>query len=341
VAGLGSGGRDNPVAMSETTLPCPRCGDAMRHLALAAHLGRTVEVDHCSGCRLVWFDTLESVALAPLGWVALLRELQIGSGLVLPDARSATLACPHCTSPFKTVHNRTRFGAFAALECPRGHGHLHSHTGLLAERGLARPLLPAERDALQRGRKALACVNCGAPADGRAASCTYCASPIVVIDLPRLMHALTNRLADNTPSPRADGRAAPWHCIACGTSLDVARQAQCPACGTAAVAPSLPEIEPLLDAAEAELKTPPRRSAEAAAATRALSAEERRRWRTADRGDWRATQLARLRHWFEDDRPANPLDDWLHRHLAPGMPLWLWHGLPGVCVLVLLLWWLA
>jgi DNA-directed RNA polymerase subunit RPC12/RpoP len=328
--------------MPDTALSCPRCGDAMRHLALAAHLGRTVEVDHCSGCRLVWFDTLESVALAPLGWVALLRELQSGSGLVLPDARSATLACVHCTSPLKTVHNRTRFGAFAALECPRGHGHLHTHTGVLAERGLARPLLPAERDALQRGRKALACVNCGAPADGLATSCSYCASPIVVIDLPRLMHALTHRLAEDTPSPRADGRTAPWHCVACGTSLDVARQAQCPACGTAAVAPSLPEIEQLLDAAEAALKAP-RRATASPLGSPALAAAERRRRREADRGNWRATQVARLRHWFENDedyRAAHPFDDWLHRQLAPWMPNWLWHGLPGFVALGMLLWWL-
>ncbi|MFN7881602.1 MAG: hypothetical protein ACK5PF_01095, partial [bacterium] len=45
---------------------------------LAAHLGRTVQLDHCGGCRLVCVDTLESVTLSPLGWVALLRELQRG-----------------------------------------------------------------------------------------------------------------------------------------------------------------------------------------------------------------------------------------------------------------------
>ena len=65
--------------------------------------------------------------------------------LALPDARQVTLAGPQCRSGFKTVYNRTRCGAFAALECPCGHGHLHTHTGVLAERGLARPLLPGSQ----------------------------------------------------------------------------------------------------------------------------------------------------------------------------------------------------
>jgi hypothetical protein len=306
----------------------------MRHLTLAAHLGRSVQVDHCSACRLVWFDTLESVALAPRGWVALLRELQIGSGLVLPEARSATLACPHCASALKAVHNRTRFGAFAALECPHGHGHLHTHTGVLAERGLARPLLPAERDAILRGRKALACVNCGAPADGRSSTCGYCASPIVVIDLPRLMHALTRRPGDDAPSPRADGRAAPWHCVACGTALDPARQAQCPACGTAAVAPTLPEIDPLLDAADAVLDAPP------------PPPPDRRTPRSAaPRERWRETSLYRLRDWLrhDDERPRSvEAQLWLHlwEWIGDWPPLLRWGGLVLLAMLVLA-WWRA
>lgn len=250
--------------MSSPVLNCPRCRGALHHLSLAAHLGREVHLDHCRPCRLVWFDALESVALAPLGWVALLRELQQGAALPVPAGGEAPLACPRCAAPFKTVHNRTRFGAFSALECPKGHGHLHTHTGVLAERGLVRPILPAERDALQRGRKALGCVNCGAPADGQRPDCAYCASPLVVIDLPRLMHALTRRLSDDSPSPRADGRAVRWSCVACGSPLDVTRQVQCPGCGTAALAPTLPEIDALLDAAQAELEAPrPRRPAAA------------------------------------------------------------------------------
>ena len=300
----------------------------MQHRALAAHLGRTVQIDHCSACRLVWFDALESVNLAPLGWVALLRELQQGSGLALPNARHTVLACPHCASPFKTVHNRTRFGAFAALECPRGHGHLHTHTGVLAE-----------RDALLRGRKPLACVNCGAPADGKASACGYCASPIVVIDLPRLMHALTRHLHDDSASPRASGRAMPWHCVACGSALDPARQAQCPACGTAAMAPSLPDLDPLLDAAEAELRSPQRA---AVAATALVGHQKALRPR---RRDWRDTTAWRLGDLFRHDDDDPPYRDteaalwrWLWGHISGWPAPWRWGGLAAVASL--LSWWL-
>jgi len=328
--------------MTEAALSCPRCGDAMQHHSLAGHLGRPVQIDHCNACRLVWFDALESVNLAPMGWVALLRVLQRGSGLVLPDATnaaSAALACPHCASPFKTVRNRTRFGAFAALECPQGHGHLHTHTGVLAERGLARPLLPAERDALMRGRKQLACVNCGAPADGLAAACSYCGSAIVVIDLPRLMHALTRHLHDDSASPRASGRAMRWHCVACGSALDPARQAQCPACGTAAMAPSLPELEPLLDAAEAELRSPQRAEA---AATALVS---RRKTSGRPRRDWRDTTAWRLGDLFrhdEDDRPHRDMEAalwrWLWSHFSAWPAPWRWSS-AGALLMALAWWW--
>ena len=38
----------------------------MQHLALAAHLRRTVPLDHCGGYPVVWFDSLESVNLASM-----------------------------------------------------------------------------------------------------------------------------------------------------------------------------------------------------------------------------------------------------------------------------------
>lgn len=326
--------------MSETALFCPRCGDAMQHRGLAGHMGRSVQIDHCSACRLVWLDALESVHLAPIGWVVLLRELQRGSVLALPDAKQTSLACPHCASPFKTVHNRTRFGAFAALECPQGHGHLHTHAGVLAERGLARALLPAERDALMRGRKQLSCVNCGAPADGQATACGYCRSAIVVIDLPRLMHALTRHLQDDSTSPRAAGRAMPWHCVACSSPLDPARQAQCPACGTAAMAPSLPDLAPLLDAAEAQLRSPQR-----AAAVAATAQVSRRTTTGPRRRDWRNTTAWRLGDLFrhdEDDAPHRSMDAalwlWLWRHFSGWPAAWRW-GSAGALLTALAWWW--
>ena len=156
-------------APTELLRACPQCGQTMAHLALPGHGAQPVVVANaCASCRLVWFDAMESVQLAGLGWLCSLRELQRGARGEPPAPRPPVLACPSCQAPLKTVHNATRFGRFAALECPQGHGHLHSHSGMLAERGLVRPLLGPERRALAEERRAIHCLDllAGRWADG-------------------------------------------------------------------------------------------------------------------------------------------------------------------------------
>jgi Transcription factor zinc-finger len=232
---------------------CPRCTAPMQHLALPTHGVRPVLLDHCRPCRLVWFDALESLQLDDLGWVRLLRELQQGEGLPLAQAIAPRRACPRCKEPLKVVHNRTRFGVFAALECPRGDGHLHGHSGLLAEKGLVRPLGLAERRALAAERHALACLNCGGPAEAADDRCSWCGTALVVIDVPRLAHALRLRTGGMGDSPEGRGHHVAWACHGCGAPLDPGRDTQCPHCEHLVVAQRLPDIEPLLAEAEAEL----------------------------------------------------------------------------------------
>jgi len=266
----------------------------MSQLFLAGRHDKVVEIDHCGGCRLVWFDALESVQLAGLGWVSLLRVLQEGVGLALAPGGREPPACPHCANPLKTVYNQTRFGQFVALECAQGHGHLHSHSGLLAERGLVRSLLPAERARLLAFSHHLECLNCGAPADGKSDSCRYCNSPLVLLDLERLAHALT--FSPHDAAPRSEGLPLAWPCAACGSPLNPSRQAQCPACAQAVVTPSLLDIAPLLDSAQALL-------ADAATERLLKAARMREQWqqRPARKRDWRDTQLARLQRFAEPE----------------------------------------
>lgn len=258
---------------------------------------RRVHVDHCAACRLVWFDTLESVQLSGLGWVELLRELsrvqgQGPSSASAPPvaARAAAPACPVCEQPLKTVHNRTRWGRFPMQECPAGHGHLNSSAGLLAERGLVRVLLPPERSALLAQRRTLLCLSCGAAADGESDACAWCASPLLVVDLPRLGHALRQRGPEGAPMPPADGVPLRWPCHACGTTLDPTRAAACPQCGAGVLAPAISDLQPLLDGAEHQLRAeanhPPRRT------PRRIEPRER---------TWRDTHLWRLVRWFRPE----------------------------------------
>jgi hypothetical protein len=149
------------------------------------------------------------------------------------------------------VFNRSRFGRFTSLECPRRHGHLHSLAGVLAERGLVRPLLGPERSALLEQRQRIDCFNCGAPASGESMRCDFCQAPLVVLDVARLAQSLRARVVDEVAAPALPGRALPWRCRACGASLDPAADAKCGQCGHLVIALDLPELCALLDAADA------------------------------------------------------------------------------------------
>jgi Zn-finger nucleic acid-binding protein len=224
----------------------------MTALLLPSHRGGHVDVDHCAGCRLVWFDRFESVALDGLGWVRLLRTLELGVPRPLLAAAVERPTCPHCRAPLREVQNQTRYGLFAVQECPKGHGHLQSHSGLLAERGLVRPMGWVERQALAQEKHAIHCLNCGGPAQADDAHCSYCGTALLVLDLPRLAHSLRLRHEAEGPSPRSMGQRLAWSCHGCGAALDPARDTHCGQCGHLVVAQGLPDIEPMLASAEAE-----------------------------------------------------------------------------------------
>lgn len=250
-----------------------------------------VTVDHCAACRLVWFDAFESVQLDTLGWVHLLRTMEQGAGRDLPPALVARPACPTCNEPLKTVRNRTRYGRFAALECPAAHGHLHSHSGLLAERGLVRPLGAAERRALAQEKHRLHCFNCGGAAQPLDDQCSWCGTALVVVDLPRLAHSLRPRDEAAGPSPQARGRHVAWACRGCGAALDPGRETQCGHCGHLVVAHELPDIVPLLAAAEADLSV----AAAAVDKVRARFPDQQRQWSP---GAERRPASARAKRWM-------------------------------------------
>ena len=271
-----------PPPAAATPVDCPCCARPMQLHTLAGHYGRQVVIDLCAACRLVWFDTLESVNLSPDGWLQLLLALQRAAATDTPWS-GRPLACPACRSALVPVHNLTRFGRFAALECQGGrHGHLQSYALLLAERGLVRPMLPPERAALAAADRPASCLNCGAPLDGRREACGHCASPLVVIDLPRLAAALLARPGD--PLPRPDGRLAAWHCAGCGQAVDPTASAACQGCGQLLAVPALAELGPMLEACQAQAWTRRQPPGPEAPRRRAKPAGER----------WRDTGFARL-----------------------------------------------
>lgn len=250
---VAEGGADRGVTWrASATIDCPRCRRPMRQVALPGHHApATVDIDHCGPCGLVWFDARESVHLAPRAWIELLRDLhhlrhQQASDLAHVDAR----ACPICRQALKEVRNQTRYGRFPALECGRCGGHLHSQAGMFAERGLVRPLLPAERYALMAEKRTLLCLNCGAPADGKSEDCAWCRSPLLMIDMPRLASSLRKRSASEPLMMPNGGKPLGWSCHGCGAPMDPTRETRCAQCHHAVVAPSLEELDALLDAVD-------------------------------------------------------------------------------------------
>jgi hypothetical protein len=249
-----------PAAPSR--LHCTHCGDPMQALVLEGHYGNPQQVDLCARCHLVWFDAFESVRLSGLGWVALLRAMHAAMAHS-PGVLAPQLRCVRCSGTLKPVHNLTRFGRSAAHECQRQHGHYQTFCLLLAERGLVRPLAAPDRQALDQESRPLSCLNCGAAlgaAGGTIAtagttladSCSHCASPLVVFDLPRLMSSLLIRDAIAVPAERA--RHVSWACRGCGAAVDPTRMPQCPQCSHAVVAPALADVKTMLDAVEPLLR---------------------------------------------------------------------------------------
>ena len=211
------------------------------------------------------------------------------------------------------MRNLSVFGRTAAHECPQRHGQIQTFALLLAERGLVRPLSPKDRKTLHTEHRPLTCLNCGAPiGPGSGDACTHCASPLVALDLPRLLASVMVRHA--LPLPVDDAKLASWACHGCGDAVDPTRASACGRCGHAVVAPSLKDALPLLAALEPKLK--------AMRAPGARPAGERLR----RSHDHRATAF--YRHLI---RPLQP--DWEH-------PLeWLAANAAQWVALALLLWW--
>ncbi|OWQ93713.1 hypothetical protein CDN99_04480 [Roseateles aquatilis] len=283
-------------------IDCPQCRAPMRHLVLPGHHApATVDVDHCGPCGLVWFDARESVQLSGLAWIRLLRELHHHHR---PDPpHQERRACPLCRVPLKQVSNLSRFGRFPALECVACGGHLHSQAGMLAERGLIRPLLPAERGALMAEKRQLLCLNCGGPSDGKGEHCAWCKSPLLMIDLPRLAHALRMRSPTEPLLAPSGGRPLAWACRGCGAPMNPGKDTRCGQCHHTLVVPSMADLEPLLDSLErdwrdAEALYGGERQARLAAQYKQESQARRGEWPSFSRDD-------------EDDRWLPWPLDWL------------------------------
>jgi hypothetical protein len=225
---VNSGG--NAHVMNTMTRICSHCQEPMRKLGLAAHYQRTVEIDVCEPCSLIWFDDTESTRLAGPGLADLVRVIhnamqQPRSLQPLPQS----LPCPICAQALKRVSNITRYGRIAQLECGEKHGAYQSFALFLTEKGYFRPFTWADIKQVLESGKRLSCFNCGATLESRPhGECQYCKSPVGLIDPARLASAIdSERVAEPLRLLPAVEQTA---CPCCGGAIQLNAEMVCPHC---------------------------------------------------------------------------------------------------------------
>ncbi len=222
---------DTAAPARAESLTCGNCRRPLQPLALAGHYGRSVELDVCAPCHLVWFDQTETARLAGPGLLELIGAMAQAQTLAHEVLR-ADARCPRCSGALKTVHNRSRWGASLLLECKRQHGAYQSFAQFLQEKGLLRAMSSADRAQLMQRDGRIDCVNCGAALGGGDASCRFCGSVPSLLDVARLARALDPEGAlAAQPVHTTQARQDALQCAACGAAQPVDAALSCVQCG--------------------------------------------------------------------------------------------------------------
>jgi hypothetical protein len=158
----------------------------MAATALEGHLNRTVDLDVCHACQLIWFDHFENLALAPGGTLKMFQ--MIGSEPRRGTAAAARkMKCPRCEVRLLSTHDRQRNTPFRYWRCPADHGRLITYFDFLREKNFIRMLSAQQLAELRRNIQQINCANCGAPIDlMHASACGHCGAPIATLDLKQI-----------------------------------------------------------------------------------------------------------------------------------------------------------
>lgn len=149
-----------------------------------------VIIDACWDCHAFWFDQYESTSLAPRAVIELFRL--INEHRNKPARQLAdSMACPHCRARLVLTQDLQRTNRITYHRCPNGHGRLTTFFQFLREKQFVRSLSQLEIESLRASVKQVRCSGCGATVDlARDAACSYCRSPIAVLDAEAVEKAL-------------------------------------------------------------------------------------------------------------------------------------------------------
>jgi len=176
------------------TIACPGCDQPMAQQRLDAHYGRSVDLDLCHGCGLIWFDGTESLALTPGAVLRLFRSLHEHRDDRHPLAQEA-MSCPRCRRRLVATTDRARATTFAYWRCPADEGRLTTFFDFLREKNFVRPLSAERLAELRRYVATVSCSACGAPIDlARESACGHCRAPLSMLN-PDQVEAMVRELA--------------------------------------------------------------------------------------------------------------------------------------------------
>jgi Zn-finger nucleic acid-binding protein len=199
-------------------MQCSRCGSEMDRVQLEAVLGGMVEIDVCVRCHGFWFDSFETLKLAP-GATLTLFELISRASAHTASSSSLPMRCPRCGDLLRRSRDRQRNTPFEYDSCPKGHGRFERFHDFLKEKNFIQPLTTAQLLELRRNVRMVHCSNCGAPVDVvRHSTCDHCGSPLMMIDREAMArvasqyHAAEKKKISLPPMPPAqfqDGHSSP------------------------------------------------------------------------------------------------------------------------------------
>ena len=157
----------------------------MKSLSFEGHLGRTVAVELCRACHVLWFDKYESLQLPRASVGELFQVIrQAGQEQAVQARLAGDLKCPRCDRPLRIVHDMQRSTRFEYRRCPNDHGRLITFFNFMREKNFIRPLSQAEIDELREKVRTVNCSNCGAPVDlAHGTACEHCDSPLSMVDV--------------------------------------------------------------------------------------------------------------------------------------------------------------
>jgi len=167
-------------------MDCPNCRQALTECALDRQYGGKLTIDLCPGCRIIWFDQLELLQLAPAATLELVARFAEDAGAARQPLQME-LRCPRCGQGLEEVSDLQRTTRFSYQMCPNRHGRLLTFYQFLRAKNFVRALSAAEIRELRRHVQQVNCSNCGAPVDvGGDIACKFCRTPVAILDPEQL-----------------------------------------------------------------------------------------------------------------------------------------------------------